>query len=306
MIHQVARLPIGIVMALAGCSVAFAGSASSQAPVAVETTTSHAPNYAGDTHNTDYQRVLDPSGNTRSGISSNRAETISTTAHDTGFRAGLAHRAMYLRSRLQLNEHNLDHVYDFGVLLQPGDVLPPVIQQAKDLTHFEANQMRTSTQVYSILSPERFVSVPPTWRDYLLLGLPSTAYETMPDPGLLPKTSAEKTLWRANVNKGWSEGERDADRILDANFHRITRDYTGMLTYATLLQRGMITSTSVAQSSREVTGDSQEMHVNDTTRRITGRAVLVPNPRAWRVRYSTRTTPVPFVSPASDAPRNKP
>lgn len=98
-----------------------------------------------------------------------------------------------------------------------------------------------------------------------------------------PQNSNEESVWRSAVKTGWDDGQKQADAILDANFNRLTRDYTGMLLYSTLLQEGMISSTRVAESSQTVTGDGKQLMLGDTLRRVTSsKASFETNPNKWR------------------------
>ncbi len=61
----------------------------------------------------------------------------------------------------------------------------------------------------------------------------------------------------------------------------MTRDYNGMLAYSTLLQKGMISQTQVAETQRVVTGNANELMIGDTTRQLTSPAQLQPDANRW-------------------------
>ncbi|MFC5946357.1 type IV secretory system conjugative DNA transfer family protein, partial [Micromonospora harpali] len=54
--------------------------------------------------------------------------------------------------------------------------------------------------------------------------------------------------------------------IFTANFNRLTRDYTGMLRYSTLLQQGMIKAPVITQQQQTVTGDKNRLMLGDKTK----------------------------------------
>ncbi|HGC3489054.1 TPA: type IV secretory system conjugative DNA transfer family protein, partial [Escherichia coli] len=71
------------------------------------------------------------------------------------------------------------------------------------------DQIRTASRVWTILRPERFVSNPPGWRDWLLKGLSTTA-----TPGtegrVVPEDRAQRRLWENALRQGWQEGRLNA------------------------------------------------------------------------------------------------
>ncbi len=70
-------------------------------------------------------------------------------------------------SGTQRPESTLNALYDFRPLISPEGWLPPVIDEAQDVAHITPDQIRTSSRVWTIIRPERFVSNPPGWRDWL-------------------------------------------------------------------------------------------------------------------------------------------
>jgi len=157
----------------------------------------------------------------------------------------------------------------------------PVIVQAQHLAAFAPDQVRFASHVYRIEREERFVSLPPTWRDYLFVGLVTRADDSIPAFSSRPLDGQELTLCQDSVRAGWVEGTKQADAILEANFNRLTRDYTGMILYTALLRQGMISATRVAESSLTVTGDGRQLILGDSLRRLTGRAAFDIDHRNW-------------------------
>ncbi|MBL3206278.1 conjugal transfer protein, partial [Klebsiella pneumoniae] len=80
---------------------------------------------------------------------------------------------------------------------------------------------------------------------------------------------------------GWSDGRQKADEIFTANFNRLTRDYTGMLRYSTLLQQGMIKAPVITQQQQTVTGDKNRLMLGDKTKRMKQQAEFDINKRSW-------------------------
>lgn len=210
---------------------------------------------------------------------------LNEVAETFGFRGGKAERSAELLAALEKYSRTLDLMYRFEPLVDSKGFLPPVITESKDVAHITDSQMRTGAKVYEIIRPERFVSNPPSWRSYLIVGLYSST--DRPESATLPKNSDEKKIWKAGVVRGWQKGREDADRILETNFNRLTRDYNGMLRYSSLLQNNMVKPPLVTESSVTVTGDDNKMILGDKTSDIKKPAHLNTNKREWKPSVST-------------------
>lgn len=229
----------------------------------------------------DMSSYLSPSQPSSSDISETRRQLLEEAGRTLGFRGGKAQRAWELRQTLDAVAKNLDALYDFRTLISRQGWLPPVISEAQDVAHITQNQIRTATHVYEILTPERFVSNPPSWRSWLNAGLSTSAVDG-PEAAVIPANGAQKALWQAAVRKGWEEGRESADHTLEANFNRLTRDYRGMLVYSRLLQQGYITSPVVTEQQQTVSGDRSKLTTGDRVRRLKEHAGFVPDKTKWK------------------------
>lgn len=242
----------------------------------------------------DLNALLNPQSKASTKVTDIRTQLLTGIGHTVGFRGGMAARGHELIEGLKGRESALDAMYKFAPLLAKNGTLPPVIVEARDLSAFTPDQIRTANRVYKIEREERFVSVPPTWRDYLYVGLPVRQSVDLPSFEARPQDEEEQVIWQAAVREGWSDGYKQADAVLEANFHRLTRDFTGMHLYSTLLQADMITTTRVAESQQTVTGDGGQLMLGDKLRRVTDRAKFVTDPGKWRPtvkRDATQTQP---------------
>ncbi|WP_321959537.1 type IV secretory system conjugative DNA transfer family protein [Burkholderia cenocepacia] len=253
--------------------------------------------------------LLNPPSKASTGLTDLRMQMLTDAGKTVGFRGGMAARARVLRDALNARAERLDTIFQFSPLINRNGTIPPVIVEARELSSFSPDQIRTANRVYKIEKEERFVSVPPTWRDYLFVGLPVKGAVDLPTFDTRPQDGKEEGVWRDAVKSGWSAGEQQTDAILAANFNRLTRDYTGMVRYSTLLQEGMISTTRVAESRQTVTGDGKQLMLGDTLRRVTSRATFETDPNKWRPTVNRGTLPVPKVAPvpqAGAAPDSKP
>ncbi len=223
----------------------------------------------------------------RSGMSGIRFQLLQDAGRKLGFRGGLQQRGLEIAQGLDARDAALEKIFQFSSLISVDGVLPPVIVEASDVATFAPDQIRTADHVYRIVKEERFVSVPPTWRDYLLSGLVFKSKLDLPDIDARPKDDSEEAIWRDAVTAGWQEGVGQADAILSANFNRLTRDFTGMMLYSTLMQQGQIKRTKVAESVQTVSGNGNRMLVGDKLRRIVGKAALDNDARNWKPTIQT-------------------
>jgi defect in organelle trafficking protein DotC len=226
--------------------------------------------------------LANPPGALQTSVTDLRAQMLNDAGMTVGFRGGMAARAQELTQALDKRASQLDTLVQFAPLVSKQGTLPPVIVQAKDVAAFAKDQVRMAHQVYKMEREERFVSVPPTWRDYLLVGLHIQGAVELPLQSARPTGSSEHTIWRTAVQSGWADGVQQANAVLAANFNRLARDYSGMVLYSTLLQQGMVVRTRVAESRQVLSGNHQEMILGDTLRRVTDKARLETDTRLWR------------------------
>ncbi len=229
----------------------------------------------------DISSYLSPGKNDFGGLSETEWQMFNDAGHTVGFQGGKAQRAHELRNGLLNRDELLNRLYDFRPLISKQGYLPPVIVTAKDIAHVKPEQIRTAHRTYTILLPARFVSNPPTWRAYLLLGLNNQRADA-PDISVHPKNSKERAVWQQAVRRGWEEGRQSADRTLESNMNRLTRDYAGMLRYSTLLQQGMIHSPEISETQQTVTGSANDLMLGDKTRRIEKPGGFILDKKSWK------------------------
>ena len=214
------------------------------------------------------------------GVNGVRLKAIQATALSLGAKGALAWRAQHLNQTLTQDASILDHIYDFNQLLLRHNVLPPVIVEANnDVKLSDSDTIHLANKVYKLVQPARFVTTPPTWRNYLWL---SYTKPPVPSEGLLPTTQIEANVWNEYLKKGWKQGLGQANSIFKANQNRLRRDFAGMVLYKKLLVQKMVSAPMVAKANLGITGDSKELHVNDVVMRITDHSSLQTNSDKWQ------------------------
>jgi len=196
-----------------------------------------------------------------------RHQALRDAALSTGARAGLAWRAKQINQIVAKHEKQLDLIFNFNAMLLDHNVLPPVLIEGRQTLEQSSDDIiRIADRSYSIQSQARFVTMAPTWRDYLALNYSSP---DLPDSSLLPRNQSEKEVWNRYIDEGWQAGISQADIIFSESVGRLKRDYEGMIAYRTLLAQNMVSLPFVAQVNLGVTGGDSQMAINDRILRIT-------------------------------------
>lgn len=194
-----------------------------------------------------------------------RERALGEAASTLAFQQGLAWRYAKLMDACGKREHIFDRVFNFGPLLMDGRVLPPVIRWAGRGVSLGGNgEARSVEASYRIVRPAAIVTRAPTWRDYLMTGVP----ETENRPAILPATQAEKKAWKRGVTEGWAAGAAAADELFSVNMNRLVADYRGILRFGMLARRGMVSLPVLAEGRLAVRVEKRTLDVGETTFRI--------------------------------------
>lgn len=228
-----------------------------------------------------FDQVLN--GFTDSAADTVRINVLRELGETIGFRSGLVWEAQNIAKGLKAKETQLDRIFQFGTLVTTEHTLPPVIVEATDVATIAPDQLRTANKVFNIIKSEEFVSVPPTWRDYLFTGLTQAPEIVYPNEDAKPKTNTEKKAWEMAMKKGWDDGVQQAVNILDENFNRLNRDYNGMYRFSIMLKNGMITRTQIATQSYKVSPDSSKdsLTLDETHQQIMKKSEFQIDPQKW-------------------------
>jgi defect-in-organelle-trafficking protein DotC len=205
---------------------------------------------------------------------------LKEVALSLGAQAGLASRAKTIDNELVRQKRRLDAIFDFNTLVLQHNILPPVLLEGRNTFNLADTQtIRVSDRVYKVSKQARFITTPPNWRQYLWMDFTTPEY---PNATLLPKNHGERKLWDCYVEKGWKKGVEQADTILEENIGRIKEDFKGMILYRKLLAMNMVSPPYVSHTDLGVTGDGEEIHIDDRVLRITALPALNTNSSEWR------------------------
>ena len=222
-------------------------------------------------------------------INTIRLTALRETATGLGARGALAWRSYHINKTLDQEATYLDHVFNFNELLLSSNVLPPIlVEDNNSLSLNGSDAFRSANKTYRIIAQARFVTAPPTWHDYLFMPYQKP---NPPDKSLMPNTQAEAIAWNQYLREGWEQGLAQANDIFSTNLNRLKRDYLGMILYRKLLAQNMISSPIVAKANLGITGNSQEIRINDEIMRITAQSALQLNSSEWKPIITPATTP---------------
>ncbi len=221
-------------------------------------------------------------------VSPIKRQALRETAIALGAQGALAWQAQHINNALQSESTYLDHIFNFNLLLINNNVLPPVLVQSNQTLNLSGdNAIRLANKTYELVAPARFVTTPPTWRNYLWLNFKKPG---LPDHSLLPRDRAESLIWNQYLQEGWQRGTQQADAIFSANLSRLKRDYVGMVLYRILLSKGMVSAPYIAKANLGITGDAHQIRIDDQIIRITGDSELQPDAKKWNPIITKPTT----------------
>ena len=208
-----------------------------------------------------------------------RLAALKEAATSLGAKGALAWRSNLINDTLNKDQAHLDSIFSFNQLILQHNVLPPVLVESDNNMNVSDNtSIRLDSKTYRIIEQARFVTTPPTWRNYLLMNFTPP---DVPDKSLLPKTQEEAQAWDDFLKNGWEQGITQANDIFRSNLDRLKRDFLGMVLYKKLLSQHMVSAPYVAQSNLGVTGNKDEIHINDQVLRITSESELQTNSSDW-------------------------
>ncbi len=226
-----------------------------------------------------------------------RERALREASQALGMQAALNYESTQIDAILRNNEEELDQIFDFNQVMYQDNVMPPVITKASNLVNINptGDTIRIAGQTYNIITPAKFVTSPPTWRDYLWQSYPPAS---LPDKSVLPENSKEQAFWQANIVQGWDQGINQAIAIFGINLNILVRDFNGMLLYKQMLVQNKVSPYYVNRTEHGITGNAHHMVIDDQTLQITAQPELLYQSKRWGA-TPISTTPAPPQAPAT-------
>lgn len=120
-----------------------------------------------------------------------RPSAIREAAQLVTFQTAIAWRYRQLVADTEAYSAVMDTAFNFGPLLMTqGEalILPPVLTRAGASLRIESDETATAAQSsFELLSPARYVSVAPNWREFLMVE--AFPEPEKPNPAVMPKTT---------------------------------------------------------------------------------------------------------------------
>ena len=196
-----------------------------------------------------------------------------------GAQSGLHWKSVQIAQYLESHSDQLDRIFNFNALLMEHNVIPPVVAQyGKTYSIENDNTVRISDKEIKMIRAARFVSVAPSWRDYIHISYPEP-----PDPpsSVLPETAQEEAMWRENVQIGWEQGVEQANAIFQNALSLLSQDFEGMILYHILHVQNMISAPYTETTNLGITGNTEGLRLNDKIITIVSPSVLNPQTQQW-------------------------
>ncbi|MCL4485093.1 MAG: type IV secretion system DotC family protein [Nitrospirae bacterium] len=185
-----------------------------------------------------------------------------------GAQTGYAKKTELRNRWLIAHAQDLDRIFSFRPFLAENEhVLLPSVDSGRRAFKLETATTSAGTLVsYRIREPARLVSIPPTFRDYLVLspGVPKKVAAL-----LLPRNAKEKKRWKEWTDRGWKAGEKLSERAFRIGSRRLVRAIEGRIRFYELSLAGQIDRPDWARSPATDLRTGEVLEIGDTVLRIT-------------------------------------
>ena len=195
----------------------------------------------------------------------------------TGMYYGYQDEIVKINHTLEKRSDDLDKVYNFRNLLINGNMLPPVIVKGKGMMTRESDrEFKESSFIYRIRKQARISFHSITWREYIYMDVAEVDRPIL-NPGLKPKNSEEKRIWKESIDIGYNRGIQHARDIRDYKFAELNEDFSGMMLAYKLHDLNMISFSKLKQVRRGTLVTEDAININETAISIEGTDSFVPH-----------------------------
>ena len=200
-----------------------------------------------------------------------REQALASAARGVGVRGGFRFEAERINAQLEGNRSTrsaLDRQLNYApLMMQRGYVVPPVITEIRNVEELNGERFLYLTSgSFEIVRDARLATLPPHWRDYLILPL----QDPRPPQRLTAETNAERRLWAQEVESGYQRGITEAREAFRLGLNLATRDLRGMQRYHELQRQGIVSlpRIDISQVPVRVTEDGKRAFVGETSIRM--------------------------------------
>ena len=222
-------------------------------------------------------------GKEETAVSLMRPNAIREAAQLVTFQTAIAWRYGQLVRQTEDFSTIMDTAFNFSpLMLTQGDalIMPPVIARAGASMRIEEDKTATAARTtYELLEPARYISVIPSWREYLMMD--AFPKPEKPNPAVLPKNNEERKIWREAVRDSWAQGLAEADQLYADNVARMTRAYRGVMLYHLLTAQHLMSKVAIASADlgTHMSDKGNKLNIGQRVYRITRpSAFTIPTP----------------------------
>ena len=213
-----------------------------------------------------------------------REAALRESAMVLGLQWGIGDASRKIVKEYERLSTRLDGKYQFNAMMMGVGIMPPVISEARNAVSVEDTVLRVANRVWTIDQPARPVIVPPTWRDWLYVGLqPDLRPGSPTSSSVLPRDDAEKAYYRQQMLKGYADGQKQVKDIFELNLAQLERTYAGMGRFFDLYKQGRVTAPVVVSATSIIDHeDPNQVVVGNTVFRIVIGTKFVTETDKWK------------------------
>lgn len=212
-----------------------------------------------------------------------RLASVRQSALSLGMRAGFNRGIWCYQKEIERFAAKLDRIFNFAALsFEAGGGFmyePGVVSEDFDARTVRDDGLRAASASDRVVlaARENLVTRSRNWRQYLILEIEPLAPE---HPANRPKSS-DRASWEGWLAEGWRRGLQQAADTMTENWALLDHDYIGMITYKRLMIEGKIERPKSYINTRGVTGNADEIRIDDTEVQTTKRSRLQPDRAKW-------------------------
>lgn len=203
-------------------------------------------------------------GSNGGGKAATQAAAVKQVGMAAGIYNGRRWRQEQINSWLKDMNNMLSMTFNFDQVIIDGVYLPPRVDEIKGhVEKMEDGSVRYIREGFRIASSPTLIVTPPTYLNYLLQIIDPV--KPINRFGLPEINTAQVAVWQEAVLEGWQIGVRQADIEFKADMNLLKRDFSGMLLYIDLVNKGMIGKPVIINKSLGVmiSSNGQELNVGD-------------------------------------------
>lgn len=188
-----------------------------------------------------------------------RSKEVEQTAYKYGVQLGLSVRyESIVEDVLDENAPLFETIANFNRFVFDGRILLPSVSIVYDDTTYSDDEHNWVPVSYTITQEPSLVKRAPNYRDYL-----ERVFDRPEDPSMLPKTKAEKAIWKDALMSGFLEGKMQAEEMFRDDLQRLKKDHIERNNFLNLLSQNMVSEPRLESSKKGITFNGRTMNIGE-------------------------------------------